>query len=198
MTLKTQLITALDAILLLGCTSISAHEKTLSWIEYESMDGRSRKARISLLSDKAQDCSSRDYCADLHYQLAMAYLSEKNPNRKALGAAEKNLKKATLGGKNEQHALLLLKVLRGWITNADQNKNLKKEINTLEKEVNTLKKSLEQAIDIDLEMSQEDVNILEKSPKQAGDADLEVSQREINTLKKSPGQIRDVDLEMNK
>ena len=125
------------------------HKDSLSWTDYESMDRNSRYERTTALKQEINDCTIRSHCADLHYQLAMAYLSGPAPSRRALVSANTHLKKAAEGGRNMDHALLLSKVLRQLIQKSDQQAILEKQIEELE--IN-----LERAKILDLETLGED------------------------------------------
>ncbi len=127
----------------------SCTQETISWLEYEKMDRAGWNARTRTLKREINDCSAKAHCADLHYELAMAYLSDPVPNRKVLDTANRHLKEAAQGGKYKDHALLLNKVLRQLIHQADQNAKLEREVNQLE--IN-----LERAKAVDLETISED------------------------------------------
>ena len=124
-------------------------QESISWLEYERMDRATWKARTRTLKREINDCSTKAHCADLHYELAIAYLSDPVPNRKLLNIANQNLKAAAQGGRYKDHALLLNNLLRQLIHQADQNAQLEKEVKHLE--IN-----LERAKAVDLETISED------------------------------------------
>ena len=120
------------------------------------MDALSQKARIKSLKRKTKGCPEKDYCAGLHYELAMAYLSRSVPNRKALDTAALHLKKAAQDERFKEPALLLHKVLRGWIRETDQRTKSERRAKELKASLEQAETRLKGAKAIDLKMINEE------------------------------------------
>lgn len=124
-------------------------QQSPTWTDYQNMDRISRNERISTLRRELNDCLTQFHCADLHNELAMAYLSSPVIGRKALVSANLHLQKAAQGWRHKDHALLLSKVVRQLIHKADQQA-------ILERQVERLEIKLERAKAVDLETLSED------------------------------------------
>ena len=146
------LSTILAVSLVAGCTSTlhktTTQQKSLKTMHYESMDHQGRHAHMRTLKREILTCSGKSHCADMHYQIAVFYLSDPEPTRNVLDSAHAHLEKSSLHDDRKAHVEVLRKVLRGWIVTVDQHSELEKKVRVLEA-------NIERARAIDLETIKE-------------------------------------------
>lgn len=119
--------------------SIYANKQSSLRLSCENLNTAELNAHINMLNLGALYCSRASDCADIHYELAMAYLARPSINAQTHRIVQIHLEIASHAKKYRRYAMLLSKLLSGWSQELERSNVCNSKLKKLEQDFDRAK-----------------------------------------------------------